>query len=144
MRKLFTLMLLAPIAIGCSLKYAGTPRSSKDKSMTSNVETQAELDAGNQRIREFKQELLQQGFHEVSVAHSDSASDSQTEFTLDGKYGTLRNVRVTLQTRTQLQVQKDQPELRGGVKAGIWDEQADRDFEELYKKVVFVVTGRDL
>src|SRR6476646_669706 len=135
MRKLFTLMLLALIAIGCSLKYAGTPRNSKDKSMTSTFETQAQLDDGNQRIRDFKQQLLQQGFHEVSVGYSSSPSDSQAEFTLEGKYGTLKDVRVTLQTRTQLQ--KDQPELRGGVKAGIRDEQADRDFEELYKKVCF-------
>ena len=141
MGKLFTLMLLALIAIGCSLKYAGTPRNSKDKSMTSKFATQAELDAGNQRVSNFKQGLLQQGFHEVAVNYSSSASDSQSEFTLEGKYGTLRDVRVTLQTRTQLQ--KDQPELRGGVKAGIRDEQADRDFEELYKKVCFVVTGRN-
>ena len=141
MRKLFTLMLLAAIASGCSLKYDNTPRNSKDKSMTNNVETQAELDAGNQRMRDFKQELLQHGFREVSVGYSDSPSDSQEEFTLEGKYGTLKDVRVTLQTRTQLQ--KDQPELRGGVKAGIRDEQADRDFEELYKKICFVVTGRN-
>ena len=141
MRKLFTLMLLALIAIGCSLKYAGTPRNFKGKSMTSKFGTQAQLDEGNQRVSDFKQELLQQGFHEVEVGYTGSSSDSQAEFTLEGKYGTLSDVRVTLQTRTQLQ--KDQPELRGGVKAGIRDEQADRDFEELYKKVCFVVTGRN-
>jgi hypothetical protein len=39
-------------------------------------------------------------------------------------------------------LQKDErPHLGGGVQASINSEQADKDFEELYKKVVLVVTG---
>ena len=113
--------------------------------MAYSVGTQAELDAGNQRINEFKQELLRQGFHEVSVAFSDkifspSLVNSKEEVILEGQYGRLKDLRVTLWTTKFLE--KEQPQLGGGIHASLSDEQADRDFDELYKKVSFVVTGQ--
>jgi len=112
--------------------------------MTHSVGTQAELDAANQRINNYKQELLQQGFHEVSVSFTDKTADtsyvnSKEEFVLEGPYRNLKGLRVTLWTTKRLE--KDQPHLGGGVHASINGEQADRDFEELYQKVSFVVTG---
>jgi len=112
--------------------------------MTHSVGTQAELDAANKRVKEFKQELLQQGFHEVSVSFSDNTSDTsiideKEEVILEGRYGKLEDLRVTLWASKWLQ--KDQPHLGGGIHASIVDDQADRDFETLYKKVCFAVTG---
>ena len=105
--------------------------------MTFSVGTQAELDAANQRINEFKQELLRQGFREVSVAFS----NSKEQFVLEGKYGSLEDLQVTLWTEQQLK--DDQPEFGGGAKALLRDEQAEREFEELYKRICFVVTGHE-
>ena len=64
--------------------------------MAYSVATQAELDAGNQRINQFKQELLRQGFHEVSVSFSDktfstSLVNSNEEVVHEGQYGKLRD-----------------------------------------------------
>ena len=104
--------------------------------MTYGVGTQAELDQANQRINAFKEDLLRRGFRTVSV----SFSDSKEESILDGQYGRLKDLRVTLQTNKRLE--EDAPEVAGGIHASISDEQADREFEELYKNVITVVTGR--
>jgi hypothetical protein len=144
MKRLLTLTLFGLLAIGCSGGNRGAASSSKNSTMTYSAGTQAELDAGNQRINDYRQELLRQGFHEVSVSFTDKTADtsyvnSKEEFVLEGHYRNLKDLRVTLWTTKRLE--KDQPHLGGGVKAFINDEQADRDFEELYKKVSFVVTG---
>ena len=136
MSRLFTLTFLALFAISCSGTYRGPQVSSKGYTMTYGVGTQAELDAANQRILQFKEELLQQGFHEVSTAFF----NSEERFVLEGKHGSLQDLRVTLWTNTQLA--EDKPELGGGIKANLRNEQADREFEELYKQVVRVVTGK--
>ena len=142
MKKLLTLTLFGLLAISCTRGDSSFSRSSKSSSMTYSASTQAELDAGNQRINDYRQELLQQGFREVSsfsTHTSGAAPNSKEEFVLEGQYRNLKNLKVTFLTTKLLE--KDQPQLRGGVDATITDEQADRDFEELYKKVVFVVTG---
>jgi len=104
--------------------------------MTYGVGTQAELDQANQRINAFKQDLLRQGFRTVSI----SSSDSKEEFILEGQYGRLKDLRVTLRTNKSLE--KDEPEVAGGIDASINDEQADQEFEALYKKVSTIVTGQ--
>jgi hypothetical protein len=142
MKRLLTLTLFGLLAISCSGGNGGAANSLKGASMTYSAGTQAELDAGNQRINDYRQELLRQGFHEISRSFTDSTgttSNSKEEFVLEGQYRNLKDLRVTLWTTKVLQ--KDQPQLGGGVHASIRDEQADRDFEELYKKVSFVVTG---
>ena len=144
MKRLLALTLFALLAISCSRGHGAVSSSSKDSSMTNTVSTQAELDAANRRVNEFKQELLRQGFHQISVSSSDETSDTsivnETEHVvLEGQYGTLQDLRVTLWSSKWLQ--KDQPHLGGSVKASIVDDQADRDFEALYKKVCFAVTG---
>jgi len=144
MKRLLTLTLFGLLAIGCAGGNRGAATSSKNSTMTYSAGTQAELDAGNQRINAYRQELLQQGFHEVSVSSTSETANtsyvnSKEEFVLEGHYRNLKDLRVTLWTTKRLE--KDQPELGGGVRASINDEQADRDFEELYKKVSFVVTG---
>lgn len=115
--------------------------------MTYSVGTQAELDAANQRINAYRQELLRQGFHEVSASFFDKTAspsliNSKEEFMLEGQYGNLKDLRVTLWT-TRLIEKDDQRPIGGRIHASINDEQADRDFEELYKKVSFVVTGQN-
>jgi len=86
--------------------------------------------------------LIRQGFQRISQSFSVNAgasSNSREEVILEGQYGKLKDLQVTLWTTKQLQ--KDRPQLGGGIHASIADEQADKDFEELYKKVCFVVTG---
>jgi len=142
MKRLLALTLFALITIGCSHGNTAVSHSSKGSSMTYSVGTQAQLDAANQRVNEYRQELIKQGFHTVSASFSDSTgviSNSREEFILEGQYGKLKDLQVTLWTTKYLQ--KDQPHLGGGVHASIVDDQADRDFEALYKKVCFVVTG---
>ena len=142
MKRLLALTLFALLAIGCSHGNTAVSHSSKGSSMTYSVGTQAELDAANQRVNEYRQELIKQGFHTVSASFSDSTgviSNSREEFILEGQYGKLKDLQVTLWTTKYLQ--KDQPHLGGGVHASIVDDQADRDFEALYKKICFVVTG---
>jgi hypothetical protein len=142
MKRLLALTLFGLLAISCSRGNSGASHSSKGSSMTYSVGTQAELDAANQRINDYRQELVRQGFREVSGSFSDTSgavSNSKEEFVLEGQYGTLRDLRVSLWTTKRLE--KDQPQLGGGIRASIKDDQADRDFEELYKKVSFVVTG---
>jgi hypothetical protein len=144
MKRLLALTLFALLAIGCSDGNSAVSRSSKGSSMTYSVGTQAELDAANQRVHEYRQELMQQGFHEVSESFSDSIgaiSNSREEVVLEGQYGKLKDLQVTLWTTKHLQ--KDQTQLGGGIHASIVDEEADRDFETLYKKICFVVTGND-
>ena len=144
MKRLLILTLFGLLAIGCSHGNSTVSNSSKGASMTYSVGTQADLDAGNQRINAYRQELLRQGFHEVSVSFSDETAgtayvNSKEEVVLEGQYRNLKELRINLWTTKRLA--KDQPQLGGGVHASIKDEQADRDFEELYQKVVFVVTG---
>ena len=136
MKRLFALTLCALLASNCSTGYRKS-YGSKGSTMTYGVGTQAELDEANQRINAFKQDLLRQGFRTVSV----SFSDSKEESILEGQYGRLKDLRVTLQTNERLE--KEAPEVAGGrIHASISDEQADREFEELYKNVITVVTGR--
>jgi hypothetical protein len=142
MKRLLALTLFALLAISCSQGINGTSHSSKDSSMTYSVGTQTELDAANQRVNEYRQELLRQGFRAIARSSSETSgaiSNSREEFVLEGQYGKLKDLQVTLWTTRQLQ--KDQPQLGGNVHASIIDDQADRDFEALYKKVCFVVTG---
>jgi hypothetical protein len=145
MKRLLALTLFALLAISCSHGNRGIAHSSKGSTMTYSVGTQAELDAANKRINEYKQELKRQGFREVSVAFSDKTTstsivDEKEEVVFEGQYGTLKDLRVTLWTSKWLQ--KDQPQLGGRVNASLSGEQAERDFNELYKKVAFVVTGQ--
>lgn len=144
MKRLLTLTLFGLLALSCHRGNSGVSLSSKGASMTFSTGTQADLDAGNQRINDYKQELLRQGFHEISTSvTSETAGTSyinrKEEVILEGQYRNLKDLRVTLWTTKRLE--KDQPQLGGGVHASIKNEQDDRDFEELYKKVVFVVTG---
>ena len=134
MRRLFPLTLCALLTINCSTGYGNS--YSKGSTLTYGVGTQTELDQANQRINAFKEELLRQGFRQVSV----SFSNSKEEFILEGQYGRLKDLRVTLRTNKRLE--KEEPELAGGIHASISDEQADQEFEELYKKVITVVTGQ--
>ena len=135
MKRLFALTLCALLASHCSTEYRKS-YGSKGSTMTYGVGTQAELDEANQRINAFKEDLLRQGFRTVSV----SFSDSKEESILEGQYGRLKDLRVTLQTNKRLE--EDAPEVAGGIHASISDEQADREFEELYKNVITVVTGQ--
>jgi len=143
MKKLLILTLFGLMVISCSGGNRGAASSSKDSTMTYSPSTQAELDAANRRINDYKQELLRQGFHEVSGMSTETnvgaVSNLKEEFVLEGQYGKLKDLKVRFWT-TKLW-EKDEPQLGGGVRASINDEQADRDFEELYKKVSFVVTG---
>jgi hypothetical protein len=114
--------------------------------MMYSVGSQAELDAANQRINNYRQELLRQGFYERSASFSDKAVNtslvnSKETYVLEGQYGNLKDLRVTLWT-TKLLEKEQQPQLGGGIHASLGNEQADRDFDELYKKVSFVVTGQ--
>ena len=141
MKRLLTLILFALTTIGCSHGNTAVIHSSKGASMTYSVGTQAELDVAVQRVNEYRQELIRQGFHEISTSLTSSSviSNSREEFILEGQYGKLKDLQVTLWTTKLLE--KDRPHLGGGVHAYLVDNEADRDFEELYKKVCFVVTG---
>jgi hypothetical protein len=132
MKRPLTLTLFALLTISCTQRHVAY---SKGATMTHSVATQAELDAANKRISEFKQELLRQGFHEVSVSYS----NSKEQFVFEGEYGTLRDLRVTLSMATRLE--KNETNFAGGVSASVQDDQADREFKDLYNKVVLVVTG---
>ena len=144
MKGLLTLTLFGLLAISCTRGNSAFTNASKGSSMTYTAGTQAELDAGNKRINDYRQELLQQGFHEVSSSLSTETAGSsdvntKEKFVLEGRYRNLKDLRVTLWTTKRLE--KEEPQLGGGIDASIHNEQDDRDFEELYKKVSFVVTG---
>lgn len=144
MKRMLTLTLFGLLAISCHRGNSAVSLSSIGASMTYSVGTQADLDAGNQRINDYKQELLRQGFHEVSTSLTTQTADTsyvnaKEECVLEGQYRNLENLRVTLWTTKRLE--KDQPQLGGGVRASINDAQDERDFEELYQKVSSVVTG---
>ena len=144
MKRLLTLTLFGLMAISCTRGNGSVSLSSKGASMTFSTGTQAELDAGNRRINDYRQELLQQGFHEISSSVTSATAGTsyvnrKEEHILEGQYRNLKDLRVTLWTTQRLE--KDQPQLGGGVHASIKNEQDDRDFEELYKKVTLVVTG---
>jgi hypothetical protein len=142
MKRLLTLTLFALLVISCARGHFST--SSKGSSMTYTAGTQAELDAANKRINDYRQELLRQGFREVSSSFSTETAGSsdvntKEKFVLEGRYRNLKDLRVTLWTTKRLE--KEESQLGGGIDASINNEQDDRDFEELYKKVSFVVTG---
>lgn len=138
MKILFALTLCL-LTINCSTrnKY---PISSMDSTMNYEVETQAQLDQGNQRIKAFKEELLRQGFRLVSVSTFNSNKDSsREEVILEGEHGRLKKLRIRLVTNTGFQ--KEGPELSGGVYASISDEQSMQEYEEFSKRVDAIVTG---
>ena len=135
MKRLLALTLFGLLTISCA-RHTVTVPNTKSGTMNYSVGTQAELEAANQRINDFKQELMRQGFREMSV----SFSDSTEEVILAGEYGTLTDLRVTLKTSKRLQ--SESPPFAGGVNASLKDEQAEREFGDLYKKVCTVVTGR--
>ena len=142
MKRLLTLTLFGLLAISCARGHFST--SSKGSSMTYTAGTQAELDAANKRINDYRQELLRQGFREVSSSFSTETAGSsdvntKEKFVLEGRYRNLKDLRITLWTTKRLE--KEESQLGGGVDASINNEQDNRDFEELYKKVSFVVTG---
>lgn len=137
MKKLFALTLCVLLTSSCHPRQGYFP-TGKGSTMTLSVQTQAELDQANQRINAYKQELLRQGFREVSISTSNSAEVS----VLEGRYGRLKDLVVTLKTNQQLE--EDKPEVSGGIHASLSDPEADKEFEDLYKKVVLVVTGRPL
>lgn len=142
MKRLLTVTLFALLTISCSRENTAVSSSSKGSSLTYSVGTQTDLDAANRRVSEYRQALVRQGFHEVSTSLTTSSggmTNSKEEFVLEGQYGKLKNLQVTLWTTKRLQ--KDQPHLGGSIHASIVDDQADREFEALYKKVCFVVTG---
>ena len=143
MKRMLTLTLFGLMVISCAGGNRGAIVSSKGSTMTCSVGTQAELDAGNKRINDYRQELLRQGFRQVWGSFTDTSgtaiSNSKEEVVLEGQYRNLKDLKVTLWTTKRLE--KDKPQLGGGIQASIDDAQDDRDFEELYKKVSFVVTG---
>ena len=139
MKRLFTLTFCALLALTCATRNK-FPISSMNTTMTFHAGTQAELDQGNQRINAFKEELLQQGFRQVSSSTFHSRFNSRKEVILEGEHGRLKKVRITLLTSTSLE--EKEPELAGGVHASISDEQGMQEYNELYKKVEGIVTGR--
>src|SRR5215467_13885436 len=95
MKRLLTLTLFALLAIGCSHGNSAVSSSSKGSMMTYSVGTQAELDAANQRVNEYRQELIKQGFREISESVSNTSgviSNSREEFILEGQYGKLKDL----------------------------------------------------
>jgi len=137
MKKLFALTLCVLLTSSCHPRQGYFP-TGKGSTMTLSVQTQAELDQANQRINAYNQELLRQGFREVSISTINSAEVS----VLEGRFGRLKDLVVTLKTNQQLE--EDKPEVSGGIHASLSDPEADKEFDDLYKKVVLVVTGRPL
>ena len=131
-KRLFALIACVLLAIGCS----GEKAHHLGKIQTSTVTTQDELDKGNRRINEFKQELLMKGFRAVS-SHS---SDSIEQVILEGRYGGLKDLQVTLWTGKRLEM-KD-PQLGGGIDAVIVSQESEYEFHELYKRVASIVVGK--
>jgi hypothetical protein len=130
-KRVFALIACGFLAVGCS----GQKSYSKGSTMSSTVATQDRLDAGNQRINEFKQDLLMKGFREVSS----SSSDSKEQVILEGRYGALKDLKVTLWTGKRLEMKE--PQLGGGIHASIVSKEAEQEFDELYRKVVTIVAG---
>lgn len=131
-KRVCALIVCGLFAIGCS---GGHPRG-KGSTMSFTVATQNQLDEGNQRINEFKQELLNQGFRVLSS----SGSDSKEQVILKGDYGKLKDLEVTLWTGKRLDIKE--PHLGGGIRTSIASEEAEREFDALYRKVVSIVVGR--
>ena len=134
MNRLFALTLCILLLTTCSIHHGNA--ATKGSTMRFSVSTQDELDQANERIHTFKEELLRHGFREVSV----STSNTKDEFVLEGEYGKLRNLRVTLRTNKVLA--EEEPEFSGSVDAYVRDDASDRDFESMYKRVAAVVTGK--
>lgn len=134
MNRLFPLTLCILLLTTCSIHHGNA--ATKGSTMRFSVSTQDELDQANQRINTYKEELVRHGFREVSV----SISNTKEEFVLEGEYGKLRNLRVTLRIGKVLA--EEEPEFSGSVDAYVRDDDADRDFESLYKRVSTVVTGK--
>lgn len=133
-KRVFVLIACGLLAIGCSrLNPPG-----KGRTMSFTVSTQDQLNEGNKRINDFKQELLTQGFRVVSS----SESDPKEQVILEGRYGALKDLKVTLWTGKQLEM--NEPQLGGGIHAYMVSKEAEQEFDELYRKVVLIVTGRPL
>lgn len=130
-KRVFVLIACGLLAIGCS---AMNP-TGKSSTMSRTVDTQDQLDEGNQRINEFRQELLMQGFRAVSS----SSSDSKEQVILEGRYGALKDLKVTLWTGKRLEIKE--PQLGGGISASIVSKEAEQEYEKLYRKVVTIVVG---
>lgn len=131
-KKVFALIVCFLLAIGCCREKS----YGKGSTMSFTVATQDELNEGNQRINEFKQKLLMRGFHEVSS----SSSDSKEQVILEGRYGGLKELKVTLWTGERLEMKE--PQLGGGIHAVIASKEGEQEFDEFYKEVVSIVVGK--
>lgn len=131
-KRVFALIVCTLLAIGCSQEEP----EGKGASRTHIVATQDELDEGIRRIDQFKQELLKQDFREI---HSLRSSETE-KTTLKGRYGSLRDLEVTLWYGKKLE--SEEPHLGGHIYATIISKEADKEFDELYKRVETVVSGK--
>ena len=131
-KRVFVLFACGLLAIACSRLNP----DSKEQTMSFTAPTQDQLDEGTKRINDFKQELLTQGFRVVSS----SSSDSKEQVILEGRYGELKDLKVTLWTGKRLEMKE--PNLGGGIVASMVSKQAEQEYDELYRRVVVVVIGR--
>jgi len=124
-------------AICSLLVISGSAQHPMNKAATISyaADTQQHLDECNQRLNEFKQELLSKGFREVSS----SKSDSEDQAMLKGDYGALKDLEVTLWTFKQADSEKSRIIAR--IKAYVEGEEASREFNRLRKKIDSLPTG---
>jgi hypothetical protein len=103
------------------------------------ADNEIDLKKGNQRIRNFKQELLAQGLRVISSGTSSSPAGSREQFILTGNYGQLRDLEVTLWTSSSIVAEK--PQLGAGARTQIRSDAEEQEFRLLEKRLRLVATG---
>lgn len=94
------------------------------------------LQQGIERLRIFEAELRNEGFRQVSVAHTGL---EKREVKLKGRYRRLGEVTVTLWTDTRLD--REEPQIGAGFDANIRNDAAEAAWEEFNDRFRRAVQG---
>jgi hypothetical protein len=120
------------IAVSCD----GRSVPSKATYSTFTAGNEAEVREGSRRTREYEQELLHQGFRVISTTNSDLSE----KIDLKGDYKDLKNVEIRLSIGKKLEMKG--PYFGGDLRAFLPDSTAEREFEEMEKRLHLAIQGK--
>jgi len=142
MKILNVLVALTALSIGCSSLIVGRRHDEKTYTDTYTAANEAELKEAVRRVNEFKQQLLEAGFHEISSESASSVGGgTRIKKILKGTYGNLHNVEITLWTSDKIDSSMDNKHIGAGAHSEITSNADEQEFEALVRKLQFVTTG---
>src|SRR5262245_20244184 len=146
MKILTVILTLASLSIGCSISATnGGRHNQRSHTQTFTAANEAELQDAVHRVNEFKQQLLEAGFREISSESSSYVGGgTRSKKILKGNYGNLHDVEITLWTSNKIDAQMNNEHIGVGAHCEITSQEEERQFDALVGKPELVATGHSL